>query len=70
MQYVGMKISYNADMPLPTGEKVRKVGKAFPTFIYEALMLQMTTRNRAQIPNLHLNDTGLNIDITMMRQFS
>ena len=41
------------EKPLLTGEKVRKVGKAFPTFIQKAARFQITLRNRACIAFLH-----------------
>ena len=44
-----------SEFPDLTGQKVGKVGKAFPTFIEEAPRLQITLKNRALISYLYLD---------------
>ena len=44
---INLQKSLFSELPVLTGQKVGKVGKAFPTFIEEAPRLQITLKNRA-----------------------
>ena len=61
---------YNIELPLLTCQIVGNVGKAFPTFIFEASRLQITMRNRAVISFSHLDSFRINTGIVKCGHYS